>query len=272
MKLWLTAQEIADLRLEGFPATKRGVQLIAARGNWADSPLARKRAGREGGGGLEYHMNLLPQFQRLDYAATFVRIEQEDYRTETSRDLTTRERNTRDAKLVVLKVADRFKKSCELPTSPSDDLFAELYEDGKVPVPEWVSELVKRLSGRTLARWRKDMRADINRLAHDPSKARKGTGVLDTAEGGQLRAYCLALYVSNQFLSAKHIRVMTILMTTICPSSFSTNWGSAISPLRWMPMVKSGASASVTSYVFVSLMRRSSRVRHRRSRQGNTQR
>jgi transposase InsO family protein len=210
MKLWLTAQEIADLRLEGFPTSKRGVQLIAAREHWADSRLARKREGREGGGGLEYHMNLLPHTQRLDYAATFVRIEQKDYPTETSRDLTTRERNTRDAKLVVLKIADRFKKSCELTTSPSDDLFAELYEDGKVPVPEWVRHLVKRLSGRTLARWRKDMRTDINRLAHDPSKARKGTGVLDTAEGGELRAYCLALYVSNQFLSAKHIRTTAI--------------------------------------------------------------
>ncbi len=210
MKLWLTAQEIADLRLEGFPSTRHGVQLFAARQAWAESPFARKRQGREGGGGLEYHMDILPHSQRLDYAATFVRIEQEDYRTATSQDLTTRERNTRDAKLVILKVSDRFRKSCDLTTRSADILFAELYEDGKVPVPEWVTKLVKRVSSRTLARWRMDMRTDINRLAHDPSKARKGTGALDTAEGGQLRAYCLALYVSNQFLSAKHIRTTAI--------------------------------------------------------------
>lgn len=206
MKLWLTAQEIADLALDGFPSTKRGVQKLADREEWANCGLARKREGREGGGGLEYHIDLLPLPQRLQYAGTFVRVEREDYQTETTNELTRRECSVRDAKLIVLKVAERFRKTCGMGGTASDHLFTQLFEDGKVPLPEWVLENVKSVSRRSLARWRKDMREDINRLAHDPSKARKGTGVLDRAEEGEVRAYCLATYVTNQFFSAKHIR------------------------------------------------------------------
>ncbi|OJJ10594.1 hypothetical protein BKI51_18820 [Alphaproteobacteria bacterium AO1-B] len=206
MKLWLTAQEIADLKLELFPATKRGIQKLADREEWASSCLARKRVGREGGGGMEYHIDLLPLAQRLEYAGTFVRVEREDYETETTNELNRRELSTRDARLILLKVADRFRKTSGLGASGSDHLFCQLFEDGKVPLPEWVLEHVKKISTRTMHRWRKDAHTDINRLAHDPANARKGTGVLDRAEGGAVRTYCLALYAENQFLSAEHIR------------------------------------------------------------------
>ena len=55
---WLTAGEIAELRLAGMPATKRGVQKHAARHGWRTSARARRRAGQ--GGGWEYHVSLLP--------------------------------------------------------------------------------------------------------------------------------------------------------------------------------------------------------------------
>ncbi|MGS4886122.1 DDE-type integrase/transposase/recombinase [Roseibium sp. MB-4] len=206
MKLWLTAQEIADLKLELFPATKRGIQKLADREDWASSCLARKREGREGGGGMEYHIDLLPLAQRLEYAGTFVRVEREDYETETTNELNRRELSTRDARLILLKVADRFRKTSGLGASGSDHLFCQLFEDGKVPLPEWVLEHVKKISTRTMHRWRSDARTDQNRLAYDPANARKGTGVLDRAEGGAVRTYCLALYAENQFLSAEHIR------------------------------------------------------------------
>ncbi|WP_346915098.1 DDE-type integrase/transposase/recombinase [uncultured Roseibium sp.] len=206
MKLWLTAQEIADLKLPGFPETKRGMLKTIEREAWAGTPLCRRREGREGGGGYEYHIDLFPLPQKLAYASGFVRIEQEDFRTETDVSLSAAERQARDARLVLLKVADRFRKSSDMNAVAADDLFSDLYERGEVPVPEWVREAVKRLSRRTLARWRSDALSDMNRLAHDPSSARKGTGVLDRAECGRLKAYCLAVYASNQFLSAKHIR------------------------------------------------------------------
>ncbi len=59
MKSWLTSAEIADLALPGLPTTKRNVNALAEREDWARfSALCRQRAGR--GGGLEYHVNLLP--------------------------------------------------------------------------------------------------------------------------------------------------------------------------------------------------------------------
>jgi transposase InsO family protein len=109
-----------------------------------------------------------------------------------------------------------------------------LFDDGKVPLPEWVLELVKRISVRTMNRWRKDALTDINRLAHDPAHARKGTGVLDRAEDGRVRAYCLALHVSNQFVSAKHIRDAAIAEfgETILVTSKSGQKRVSMPPLR----------------------------------------
>lgn len=63
--LWLSAQEIADARLPGLPKNKRKVNELASRERWAfkvaadGSALARTRKGR--GGGIEYHVDLLPQ-------------------------------------------------------------------------------------------------------------------------------------------------------------------------------------------------------------------
>lgn len=64
IELWLSAQEIADARLPGLPKNKRKVNELANRERWAfkvaadGSALARTRKGR--GGGIEYHVDLLP--------------------------------------------------------------------------------------------------------------------------------------------------------------------------------------------------------------------
>ncbi len=73
MKVWLTAREIAELKLDGFPKTKRGVNEMAAREGWAETRFARRREGRKGGGGLEYHVELLPLPQRAQYGAMVYR-------------------------------------------------------------------------------------------------------------------------------------------------------------------------------------------------------
>lgn len=68
VKAWVSAQEIAELCLPGMPRIKRKVNELARREKWAfrvaqdGSPLARPRAGR--GGGLEYHIDLLPPAAR----------------------------------------------------------------------------------------------------------------------------------------------------------------------------------------------------------------
>lgn len=67
-KFWFTAAELAELKLPGLPATKRKVNERAAKECWAiqvdgdGMPLAQPRAAR--GGGLEYHISLLPDATR----------------------------------------------------------------------------------------------------------------------------------------------------------------------------------------------------------------
>lgn len=56
MEKWYSAQDLAGLK--GLPNTVRGVQLKAKRENW----LAKHKGGQ--GGGLEYHVNALPEETR----------------------------------------------------------------------------------------------------------------------------------------------------------------------------------------------------------------
>lgn len=61
---WFTAAELAEMALPGLPTTKRGVQDLAVREGWANrmdeagEALSRPRRAR--GGGVEYHLTLLP--------------------------------------------------------------------------------------------------------------------------------------------------------------------------------------------------------------------
>ena len=61
---WFTAAELADLALPGMPRTKRGMRDVIVRQGWAGAtddqgaPLSRPR--RDRGGGVEYHLSLLP--------------------------------------------------------------------------------------------------------------------------------------------------------------------------------------------------------------------
>ncbi len=67
---YFTARELADMAARwgyaGLPHTERGVRARAAKAGWsANTHLCRQRAGKEGGGGLEYHISLLPDMQGM---------------------------------------------------------------------------------------------------------------------------------------------------------------------------------------------------------------
>lgn len=70
---WFTAAELAELALPGLPNDKRSINRRARDERWhlrSDAEgelLARARAGR--GGGVEYHVSLLPGSARLELAA-----------------------------------------------------------------------------------------------------------------------------------------------------------------------------------------------------------
>ena len=71
-KAWFTAAELAELKLAGLPRSKRKINERAALEGWAlrtdaaNLPLARPRAAR--GGGVEYHLDVLPLAARAAIA------------------------------------------------------------------------------------------------------------------------------------------------------------------------------------------------------------
>lgn len=70
---WFTAAELAELALPGLPADKRSLNRRARDERWQSrcdvdgTPLTRQREGR--GGGMEFHISLLPGSARLELAA-----------------------------------------------------------------------------------------------------------------------------------------------------------------------------------------------------------
>ncbi len=82
---WFTAAELAEFHLPGLPHDKRAVNRHADEYRWkiqcdkAGNPLSRPRAGR--GGGIEFHVSLLPGPARLELGRKLgetVLIEAED--------------------------------------------------------------------------------------------------------------------------------------------------------------------------------------------------
>lgn len=77
-KVWYTAAELADMALPGLPKTKRKINERAAAEGWAlatgkaGEPLARPRQAR--GGGLEYHIDVLPAAARTTLAQLGVTV------------------------------------------------------------------------------------------------------------------------------------------------------------------------------------------------------
>lgn len=86
---WFSAGELAKLNLPGLPSTTRGVLDRAAAEGWGqrecdvNGPLARKRKAR--GGGVEYHVSLLPEAARAKLMlATQGRVQAERADRETT--------------------------------------------------------------------------------------------------------------------------------------------------------------------------------------------
>ena len=211
MKVWLTAQEIAELELPGLPGTKRGVNALAERDRWQDyRALARERGGREGGGGIEYHIDLLPMPVRIAYLRRFVTVEGRDTRQPIDVDdgLSARARQVRDARLAILAVADRLRRDTGLSQLSADAAICGLYGSGAIELAPWVRQTVISISTRSLMRWRSERsRGGTARLGYDAAGSRKGTGVLELAQEGAVKTHILAVIVKQPVsLSAGAVR------------------------------------------------------------------
>lgn len=215
MKVWLSAAEIAALALPELPATKRGVQFFARDNRWNErSEFVRPRTGR--GGGVEYHFHLLPADARAAYVARHVEmvelpasIAREAASEPQAQHLGGAATEARDARLALLIAADRTASEGQLSRKVADRQFADLYNAGKVEVAAWIKLEVKSLTPRTLARWRAArVRGETAKLAVDRATARRGTGVLDRANDGEVKTYLLALLAKQPQLTAHHLRAL----------------------------------------------------------------
>lgn len=209
MKVWLTSSEIADLALPGVPETDRGVRMLAEREDWARfSALTRQRAGR--GGGLEYHVSLLPVAARLAYFGATAPVptagEALQAAPEPVAGTTSAATLQLDARLAVLAAMKAFIRASELKQTLAISYFVDLYNLGKIDVPDWAARILPRLATRTVLRWLSASReGETERLAVDKGAGRRGQGVLDSAFDGEIKHFVLGVHSFNELYSARQL-------------------------------------------------------------------
>jgi len=214
LQLWFTAQELADAAeagiIIGVPSTKQGVNDLARRENWQRYRALVQADKARGGTITRYHVNLLPLDVRIAYLSRFIAVDNEDLRVMGAVEvgLSERARIERSARMITVRLADRFRHMSRLPAQGADHLFVLTFNGGKiVGMPDWVAETIGGLSVRSLQRWRSAARNNEGRtLAHDPAEARKGTGLLETANNGDVAMHILAYVAEFPGLSADVIR------------------------------------------------------------------
>ncbi|MGF3022621.1 DDE-type integrase/transposase/recombinase [Methylobacterium aquaticum] len=207
MKEWLTAKELAAEKLPDVPATIKGILNLAEREGWNTDPYrARRRSGR--GGGMEYNIGLLPTLAQVHYRqramASIGSASAPELQPAAA--LSGRAALERDARLAILQAYKTFARGQRLNQQGCEQLFLAKYQAGTFAIEKWVTDLIPSFSRRTLARWRAEADANPDGLAHDPGAARRGTGMLDTANEGAVRRFMLALIAERPHMSAKHVR------------------------------------------------------------------
>lgn len=215
IKEWLTAQEIAEAGLRDLPRTKSAVIRLARREGWDDNPaLCRTRKGR--GGGFEYSYQLFPSIAKVEWLQRHMVVGQteaepvDDAEAEgdaPAASLTARGQQQRDARMAIVAAFELFSRGQRLPFASRVHLFTTKYAMASIQVESWVKELVPSFSKRSLIRWYSMKRdGDTHRLGVDRALARKGTGKLESANGGAVRDFIFALIAHQPFLAAHDIR------------------------------------------------------------------
>ena len=209
MGIWHTASELAGFKLPGVPSSKRGVLDLAERDGWARRPGMTRPAERKGGG-VEFHIELLPAEARAALALKAIgRVAGSDTlaakaaREPEAANLTAPAAENRDARLAIIDAIDRFRRVEAVSATTADNMFISRYNRGKIDVDPWIRQALPELAARTVARWRAAVKAGtLTRLAVDPGAKRRGKGML---EGPEVRTFCLGMMASNPHYSPSHM-------------------------------------------------------------------
>lgn len=212
IKEWFTARELAEQGLAGLPTTIMGVLKKAEREEW------RSRDRMASGGGKEYHISNLPdktQMELLDRLIGTDAINPSPQcipECDARRAVTAEDR--RNARLIIVSLFKRFRNSLGMGVLAAEQPFLKFYQkEGQDPasklVPDWVYHIYPRFSVQSLRSWRASAKKSEGMQAlTDKYGNRKGTGVLDRAENGEVATYIKALITHNGHLKAGHIRDM----------------------------------------------------------------
>lgn len=210
MKEWLTAREIAAENLPDLPSTESAIIRFAERSAWSSHPsYCRVRKGR--GGGLEYHYRILPTLAQVAYVQRHMvvgAVETIEPPVQPQAPVIAgRPGEERDARLAVIAAFETFSRGLRLNRQACIAIFCDKYAMGSIKVDAWVKEKLPSVSRRSLWRWLSIKRLGmVDALAVDRSKARAGTGILDTANDGKVRAFILGLIAHAPQLSADAVR------------------------------------------------------------------
>jgi transposase InsO family protein len=206
---WFTAREIAALKLLDLPTSERGVQFHAEANGWNDDMFRARKRSRQGGG-MEYHISLIPTRAWADYHQRTMSVGAvEPIRPQPVLPTpeTDRARRAQAARVAILTACEIYAAGINLGKQGGYKSFEFAYNCGDVRVEDWIREEVPRVSSRTLFRWMSDAR-EGKALGVDRSLARKGKGILETANGGRAKAFILALIAHQPSIAAERIQTL----------------------------------------------------------------
>lgn len=191
-----TAQEIADaakrLKVGSVPHTKRRVNDFARREGWNELPsnLCRQRAGREGGGGREYHFSLLPDVLQAalqgEHRTDIVLADQQERKALevarreklTTADLSARQREVMNARSAILTAIEAHQIAAGMSQRQAIRAFLRAPEEFDVVDHTLVTandraNASREISLRTIQRWFEKREIGVASLAPLPTKEKQ---------------------------------------------------------------------------------------------------
>ncbi len=212
---WFTPQNLADLQLSSLPSSRFRINEKAKKENWK----CRPRYGV--GGGLEYHVSALPEAAQMELIekqvgpaaldalasnpARYMELEKPGTPTYNAAE-------RRNAKLIIVQLFDQFRETTCLTIQKAERPFLKFYAKERAcghssMVPAWVFDIYPEFSIQSLRRWRRIRREeDAFKALGGRYGNRKGSGVIERAEDGELRQYIIALMLKQPHLNGGHMR------------------------------------------------------------------
>ncbi len=229
--MWMTASEIATLRLPELPATDVGIRARAQKDAWR----SRRRAGR--GGGVEFALESLPAEARKAYLGTDPTPAIDGNRHDPDK---------MDAKLTIIQVAAAWRKAQSLSLRRGEAQFSTLYNEGLIDVPDWTRRIVPHLSAASLARWRKIKDAGGYRRLGGDYGNRSGTSRIERAASGAVAVKIAALKCKQPHLTAYNIK-------SIILSEFKGVFGKNPPPVRaFQRFIAEWKDKNAESYLYLT--------------------